>query len=145
VIPVTTNFLQSDVLTPASARQISVQLRRQQFYWIGLLLTTMVTFLLIVVASVLKDRTNWGGEYFQFDVGPAFSSLIAFSLTFVFFKMGGIVSGVISLQKLRTSLVIDTANRMANKKAKEQQESVALPTDFLPTDYGGVVKPRDQI
>lgn len=140
VIPVTTNFIQSDPLTPAEAQALSRQLHRQQYYWIGLLGATIATFLILVLASILKERSVFHLANRDFDIAPLCSAVVTAALTFVFIKMGGIVKGVLSLQELRTQLVLDSARRRADERAKEMQRQAGLIEDIVPKDYGKIVK-----
>jgi hypothetical protein len=146
VIPVTANFLQSDRLTPTEAVRLSRQLSKQQRYWVGLLISAIAVFALIVVVSVLKDRTLWSmGPLGNRDVGPVFSGLVAFGVSFVLLKMTAIVGGVMSLQVLRNELVLNAANRAAAEEAErvsERQRSIPLENDMTPADYGSIVLPH---
>lgn len=146
VIPVTANFLQSDRLTPAEAVRLSAQLSKQQRYWVGLLISTVTTFAIIVVVSVLKDRTEWPlGRFGKFDVGPIFSALVTFGVSFVLIKMTAIVSGVMSLQQLRNELVLNAARREAaaeiERLQQRQQETQAGLGNVIPSDYGSIIPP----
>lgn len=143
VIPVTANFLQSDRLTPEEAGRLSVQLTKQQRYWIGLLASTITTFVVVVIVSVLKDRTKFPlFSYGEIDIGPACSCLVAFSLSFVLLKMIGIFQGVISLQHLRGELVMNAAKRNASEQAKQAQNEVALPEQVTAAGYGSIIRPH---
>jgi signal transduction histidine kinase len=145
VIPVTANFLQSDRLTPQEAVRLSDQLMKQQRYWLGLLVGTVVTFVIVVVVSVFKDKTVWDlGRLGYIDVGPYFSGLVALSLVFVIFKMTAIVSGVMSLQTLRNELVLNSANRAAAEEIERLQERqrATLQQGIVPPDYGSIIHPH---
>ena len=142
VIPVTANFIQSDFLMPAEAESLCKQLLKQQRYWIGLLISTVLTFAIVVLISVLKDRTFWSfGRLGIFDVGPVFSAVLAFFLSFVLLKMTSIVGGVMSLQALRNELVLNAARRVADAQAKAAQERFVPPPINLPPGYGDITGP----
>lgn len=146
VIPVTANFLQSDRLTPVEAGRLSAQLSKQQRYWIGLLISTVATFATIVFVSVLKDRTQWSfGRLGVHDVGPVFSALVTFGVSFVLLKTTAIVGGVMSLQELRNELVLSAARREASAEVERlQQRQQPLQADLgnvVPPDYGSIIPP----
>ncbi len=146
VIPVTANFLQSDRLTPTEAKRLSAQLSRQQRYWVGLLISTVATFAIIVVVSVLKDRTQWDfGRFGTHNVGPVFSALVAFGISFLLLKMTAIVGGVMSLQALRSELVLNAANRAAAQEVErlqQRQQVVLEQPNLVPSGYGSIVRPH---
>jgi len=146
VIPVTANFLQSDRLTPVEAVRLSAQLSKQQRYWIGLLISTVATFATIVIVSVLKGRTEWSlGRLGVHDVGPVFSALVTFGVSFVLIKMMAIVGGVMSLQELRNELVLGAARREAAAEVERlQQRQQPIQADIgnvIPPDYGSIIPP----
>jgi hypothetical protein len=141
IIPVTTNFLQSDFLTPVEAEKLTGQLTKQQQYWIGLLASTIASVALVVVVSVLKGRTEitfWND--YVLDSGPAFSALVGLMLSFVLIKMIGIFQGVISLQKLRTELVLNAAKRNAAAHVATAYAEAELPAAITPKGYGSIVQ-----
>jgi hypothetical protein len=143
VIPVTANFLQADKLTPSEAMRLSDQLAKQQRYWIGLLAATLLTFAVVLIASVLKDRTMLEIPTFgKFDVGPSWSAALAFSITFVLVKMIGLFDGVISLQQLRSELVLNEAKRNAAEQVEKAQAELIVPQNITPSDYGRIIRPH---
>lgn len=142
VIPVTANFLQSDELTPEEARRLSQGLRKQQHYWLGLLASVIAAFVLIVIASVLKGRTTFSPFNWQkIDIAPAVSMLVSSAITFVVVKILGLFSGILSLQRLREDLVINSAKRRAAEKIEAAQKSAPFPGRITPDDYGSIVQP----
>lgn len=148
IIPVTANFLQSDRLTPSEAERLSVQLGKQQWYWIGLLASTVAAVVLVVIISVLENRTKFDVPKFgkvdigAIDIGPALSALVAFAVSFVLVKMVGLFQGVISLQRLRSELVINAAKRAAAEQVKQASSEMNLPQQLVPDDYGKIVRPH---
>jgi hypothetical protein len=143
VIPVTANFLQSDRLTPVEAERLSAQLSKQQRYWVGLLVSVVVTFVVVVVVSILKDRTQLPlGRFGTADIGPTFSAVVTFALTFVLIKMTAIVSGVMSLQHLRNELVLNGAKRAAAEQVQKAQAELQVPPNLVPSDYGRIIQPH---
>ena len=141
VIPVTANFLQSDELTPEEARRLSQGLRKQQHYWLGLLASVIAAFVLIVIASVLKDRTTFSIFNQKIDIAPAASLLVSSAITFVVVKLLGLFSGILSLQRLREDLVINSAKRRAAEKIEAAQKSAPLSARITPDDYGSIIQP----
>ena len=142
VIPVTANFLQSDELTPDEAARLSRGLRRQQHYWLGLLASVIVAFVLVVIASVLKDRTTLtfhSGK--KVDIAPFASLLLSASVTFVVVKFAGLFGGILSLHRLREELVLNAAKRRAAEKVEAAQKSLPFPTKITPDDYGTIIHP----
>lgn len=143
VIPVTANFLQSDRLTPVEAEKLSKQLLKQQRYWVGLLISVVATFVIVVLVSVLKDRTVVPISLFvNLDLGPVFSGLVALTLSFVLIKMTAIVGGVMSLQHLRNELVLNAAKRNAANEVVAAQAEFQVPQGLNPADYGRIVHPH---
>lgn len=140
VIPVTANFVQSDRLTPEDARRISSQLSKQQRYWVGLLSSTIVTFAVIVVISVLKDRTEISLTDYTLSIGPAFSAAVTFCLAFLLLRMPEIISGVLSLQDLRNELVLSAALKNADEDLRNAESHTIVPSDIVPADYGSIVR-----
>ncbi|MGI4717461.1 MAG: hypothetical protein ACRYGO_01450 [Janthinobacterium lividum] len=148
VIPVTANFLQSDRLTPTEAVRLSKQLLKQQRYWVGLLVSTVIAFALIVIVSILENRTVWTfGRLGEHDVGSVFSAIVTFAMSFVLIKTTAIVGGVMSLQTLRNELVLDAARRAAAEEirqarlAHEARESQQGIPPIVPADYGSITRP----
>ncbi|WP_144022280.1 hypothetical protein [Caballeronia sordidicola] len=142
VIPVTANFLQSDDLTPEEAIRLSRGLRTQQRYWLGLLASVIFAFVIVVIASVLKERTVvtiWHER--TVDISSAASLIICASITFVVVKLTGLFAGVISLQILREELVINSAKRRAADRAEVAQRAVDLPAVITPEGYGRIIQP----
>jgi hypothetical protein len=142
IIPVTANFLQSDHLTPEEARQLSGQLSKQQRYWLGLLASAVATVALVVIISVLKNHTHFDIASYQFDFDAPLSALIAFAVSFVLIKMAGIFQGVISLQKLRSELVMNAAKRSAADQIKHIQAGIEIRQEIVPENYGKIVRPH---
>lgn len=140
VIPVTANFLQSDRLTPTEARRLSKQLSAQQKYWVGLLVSTVIAFAVIVVVSVLKERTEVAAYGYSFSIGPTFSALVVFCLVFLVMRLPQIVRGVLSLQELRSELVLNAALRNAAEEVRERQAQEIIPGNVVSQDYGAIVR-----
>lgn len=146
VIPVTANFLQSDRLTPEEAVRLSAQLTTQQRFWVGLLIATIATFSVVVIVSILKDRLIWDwGRFGIFDVGPAFSACVMFSLSFVLIKITALIGGVMSLQTLRNELVLNAARRAAAEQIQQFQQAqraISNVEHLLPPGYGSIIRPQ---
>lgn len=142
VIPVTANFLQSDDLTPDEAARLSKGLRKQQHYWLGLLASVIVAFALVVIASVLKNRTTISLHSGRtLDFAPMASLLVSASVTFVVVKFAGVFGGVLSLHRLREELVLNAAKRRAAERIEAAQKSISFPSKITPDDYGSIIQP----
>lgn len=148
VMVVTANFLQSEKLTPVEARRLSKELTKQQYFWVGLLLSCVVSLILVIIGAALKGvavKVIYDNRYFSFAVD--WSSIVVFfvaaSVSFVFYRMFALLTGVISLHRLRSQLVISAADREAEEKAKEMQKSAIPEKSFVPADYGAIIKPPD--
>lgn len=135
VMPMTANFLQADKLTPDEAERLSASLTKQQRYWIGLLSATISAMVILIVGAALKGRANevWSS---------AFCFFIASSLSFVLIKMFGLFEGVMSLQHLRSELVINSAKRDATEKAAAIQKAAEPTSQIVPESYGRLVRPH---
>ncbi|QDZ27005.1 hypothetical protein [Noviherbaspirillum sp. UKPF54] len=149
IIPVTANFLQSDRLTPIEAERLSAQLGKQQLYWIGLLASTVAAVVLVVIISALDKKPTeieipklGRLDIGTIDIAPGLSALVAFAISFVLVKMFGLFQGVISLQKLRSELVINAAKRAAAEQVKQASSEVSLPQQLVPDDYGKIIRPH---
>lgn len=147
VIPVTASFLQSDHLFPHEAEQLSAALENQQRFWLGLLATTLATFILVLVISAIKpgvsiDIAITQQETWSIAVSPIASGIITAALSFLMLKMGSVLLGVMSLQRLRSALVITGAKRRAAAEAERQVREAALPQNIVPPDYGKIIRPH---
>lgn len=142
VIPITANFLQSDELTPEEARHLSSALERQQKFWIGMLGATVTAFALVVSASLAKNRMVWDVPVAgTTDFSPLASFLIGASLSFLLLRMVSVLNGVLSLQRLRSTLVVSAAKRRAAAKAEQIQQQLAPTGNIVPADYGSIQPP----
>lgn len=146
VMPVTANFLQSDRLTPTEAGRLSEALTRQQRYWIGLLTATVVAFVVVIAASAFPLDANTVEVSLPrigpTDLAPLISAIVAFVISFVFVKMFGLFEGVLSLQHLRSELVMAAAKRQAADEAKQLESAIDLKSSVVPADYGQIIRPH---
>ena len=148
VIPVTANFLQADKLSVLDAQRITESLKKQQYYWIGLLAATIAAMIVVIVGAVLKDRVGALPILFRHHLfvevswGSVVCFFIASSIAFVFVKMFGLFEGVLALQGLRTELVINNAKRDAAEKTAAIQREVDLANPIVPEDYGRIIRPH---
>ncbi len=143
LIPVTTNFLTSEELTPAEAEELTRSLGRQQNFWVGMFAVNGLTVATIVVAAIVKTRLIWEIPGFGvLDMSPVFSGVIGGLLVFLGLRLVPVLGGVLSLQNLRSRLVIDAAKRRAADKAEKIQRDMAPPADLTPPDYGKIIRPH---
>lgn len=146
VMPLTANFLQSDRLSPVEAERLIASLTRQQHYWIGLLTATIVTMVVVIAASALKDRVGTWGPVFLHStfVNISWADFVVFllvtSLTFVLIKMLGLFEGMLSLHHLRAELVRQRANREAAERIAEMNREGVPVVSVVPDDYGKVIQ-----
>lgn len=142
VIPITANFLQADELTLEEARHLCTALERQQKFWIGMLGATVTTFAFVVAASLAKNRMVWDlPKVGATDFSPFASFLIGASLCFLLLRMISVLDGVLSLQRLRSALVLSAAKRRAVVKAEQVQQQHNLSGNIVPADYGSIQQP----
>ena len=147
VMVVTANFLQSDKLNPSEARQLSSALSRQQDFWVGLLVSSVVALIFVIVGSALKSyvgpqKISFGPTLeYDVDLSKVVVFFIAFTVIFVFYRMFALIGGVLSLHRLRSRLVIDAAEREAALQAKAMQEEAKPTSSFVPPGYGGIWEP----
>ncbi len=142
VIPITANFLQADDLTPEEARRLCGALERQQKFWIGMLASTVLAFTVVVLASLAKNRLIV--DFYkvgQIDLSPGGSFLIGSSLCFLLLRMVSVLNGVLSLQRLRSALVLSAAKRRAAAKAEKIQQDMEPRRSIVPDDYGAIQTP----
>ncbi|KAA1283888.1 hypothetical protein [Alcaligenes faecalis] len=142
LIPVTTNFLAGDELTPDEAGKLSEALQRQQNFWVGMLAVNVLTVVTLVLSTLMQSVLivhveRLGIINFSF----VFSGLIGGLLAFVLLRLVSLLGGVLSLQRLRTSLVMAAANRRAAIKAEEIQRQLTPSPHMVPSEYGRVIQP----
>lgn len=143
LIPVTTNFLASEELTPAEAEELTRSLKRQQNFWVGMFAVNVSTVATIVVAAIVKARLIWEiPRVGLVDMSPVFSAIIGGLLVFLVLRLVSVLGGVLSLQNLRSRLVIDAAKRRAANKAEEIQREMTPPADITQSGYGQIIRPH---
>ena len=144
VIPVTANFLQGDDLKPEETRRLNRQLERQQIYWIGLLGATVFCLVLVICISALDvSSLVKGGPWLQWE--RFLSGFVALMLSFIFTRMMGIFSGVLSLHRLRASLILAAAVKRAQIKTASEVVSAGEMRPPLPAGYGEAVDSKPSI
>jgi hypothetical protein len=144
VIPVTANFLQGDDLTPEQTLRLNRQLERQQIYWLGLLAATVVCLVAVICVSginvhalaAIESKVPWD---------KVISGGLALLLAFVFSRMLGIFSGVMSLHRLRAELILKAAQERAAAKTKKEMSATATFAPVLPPGYGEVLAPEQNL
>ncbi|MGS1116856.1 hypothetical protein [Castellaniella sp. UC4442_H9] len=142
LIPVTTNFLSGDELTVVEADKLSSALQRQQNFWVGMLAVNVITVTVLVLATLLEKALVVQIPHLgEVDFSVVFSGLVGGLLAFILMRLISVLEGVLSLQRIRTSLVIDAAKRRAARKAEEIQRQLAAPVNIVPSDYGRVIRP----
>jgi hypothetical protein len=146
VIPVTANFLQSEDLTVEDATTLTFVLEQQQKYWLGLLMVTVVTcFMLIVGYALPKEPISFsisvGGISFEPSIQAFYSGLVGGLVGLVVMKTFGFFPGVLSLQRLRGSLVIKAAKRRAAEKIEREERFRSQAHPVVPDDYGQIIHP----
>lgn len=148
VMPLTANFLQSDKLTPSEATRLTASLTRQQHYWIGLLTSTIVAMVIVIVGAALKQRVADLPVLFRHPLfldiswSAVLTFLVVSTVSFVLAKMLGLFEGMLSLHRLRAELVIAGAKREAETRAAVLREEAIIPSSIVPSDYGRVVRPH---
>lgn len=148
VMLLTANFLQSDRLNPSEAERLTTSLTRQQYYWIGLLSATIAALVIVIVGAALKERIVNLAPIIQSDRfgGIGWSEIVCFliaaSVSFVLMKMIGLFEGMLSLHRLRSELVVNSAKREAYEKMVRIQEVAEGSAPLVPSDYGKIVQPH---
>lgn len=148
VMPLTSNFLQSDRLSPEEAKRLTVSLTKQMHYWIGLLSATIAAMVVVIVGAALKDRVASLTPIFQhqlfLDIGwsAVVSFFIAASVSFVLVKMLGLFEGLLALHRLRGELVLNSAKRDAAEKISAIQKEAELTAPLVSQDYGQILRPH---
>lgn len=148
VMPLTSNFLQSDRLSPEEAKRLTASLTKQMHYWIGLLSATIAAMVVVIVGAALKDRVASLAPLFQrhlfLDIGwsAVVSFFIAASVSFVLMKMLGLFEGLLALHRLRGELVLNSAKRDAAEKIAAIQKEAELTAPLVPQDYGQIIRPH---
>lgn len=149
IIPVTTNFLQADSLTPNEARKLAGVLETQQRYWLGLLAAAVMCCVFLIIAKAIggfnfAPTLRITEHLIPLEVNRLLSGAIAAMLALLFSRMIGFFPGIMSLQKLRGQLVLNAANRRQAQIEKEALVELAKqppPADLVPADYGRVIHP----
>jgi hypothetical protein len=152
VIPITANFLQADHLYPEEAVRLSQALERQQRFWLGLLAAAIIAFVLVLISSAVPSTASltvplkWTTEPVSISVARIMSAMLAFTVSFVVLNIGAVIFGVLSLQKLRTQLVIMAAKRRVAAEVAQQMQHATVATTtvdrVVPDDYGSIVRPH---
>lgn len=142
LIPVTTNFLVNDEITPEEAGRLSRALERQQNFWVGMLAVNVLTVVTLVLGTLFKNSlvVNFP-RIGVVDLSFIVSGLIGALLAFVLMRLLSVLGGVLSLQKLRAALVMDASKRRAARRAEEFERKLSPPPDMTPSDYGRVISP----
>lgn len=141
VIPVTANFLQGDDLKPEETRRLNSQLERQQIYWIGLLGATVFCLVLVICISAIDPSSlTRGGSWLRWE--RFLSGFVALTLSFIFTRMMGIFSGVLSLHRLRASLILAASVKRAQAKTTTEATSASSMRPILPPGYGEAVESK---
>lgn len=146
VIPVTANFLQSDNLTLEEAKQLTAALERQQKYWLGLLGISVVTCIALIIGKALPvDAISFSFSIREITFEPSlqsfFSGFIAGLVGLALVKTFGFFPGVLSLQKLRGELVINSAKRRLAEKVQQEADARSPVRPFVDQDYGKIIPP----
>lgn len=141
LIPVTTNFLANDELTPDEARSFSGALREQQNFWVGMLSVSVTTVIVLVLSTILNPAIANIPQVGDVDFSWVLSGLIGGLLSFVLALLVLALRGVLSLQRLRSVLVIAAADRRARESAEKTNNLMTPPKDIVPADYGKVIQP----
>jgi hypothetical protein len=145
VMPLTANFLQSDRLSIPEAERLTASMMKQQRYWIGLLSSTIMAMVIVIVGAALKERVAGSAPLFWIiDYSALICFFVATSVSFVLMKMLGLFEGVMSLQRLRGELVINAAKRDAAQKVAmiQREAEIGIKTPIVPEDYGRIVHPH---
>lgn len=151
VIPVTANFLQSDRLTEVEATRLCAALKKQQQYWLGLLMATIIALVVVIAVSLAGEKTAtnvipWTAPYLPVKYSQLLSGFVGFVLCFVMVKVTGIATGVLSLQRLRESLVLAAAKRATAAEVERvqalQRQAMSTSPSLVPENYGEIVAPR---
>lgn len=147
VMVVTANFLQSEKLNPGEVKRLANALTRQQHFWIGLLVATVLALIFVIIGSALKDVAKpefyFKGTEHQFEMrwDAVVVFFMASSFSFVFYRMFALLSGVLSLHNLRIELVMAAAQREADEKVQIMVESAQPVRRFVPDNYGEILDP----
>jgi len=144
IMPITANFLQSDKLLLPDAKRLTASLKQQQYYWIGLLATTIFTLIILIVSTVLVKKVRyvdvsvgWG---YNIELSACIVFLLVSSLFFVLMKMLGLFKGVLSLHDLRTEIILENAKK---RSIEEAQLISGNSNNNIPTEYGQIIKPPE--
>lgn len=148
IMPITANFLQSDELLMDDAVRLTDSLKRQQYYWVGLLAFTIFALIVLIFSTVLVKKVEyldiglWNGWSLEFS--SLITLLLVTSLSFVFLKMLGLFKGVLSLHDLRSEIILENARKRTQRElALLGDAGQERPID-LPMEYGQIVSPPDQ-
>lgn len=141
VIPLTASFIQSDQLNPTQTRLLNAALRRQQIYWLGLLAVTVFCLIIYVACSAI-DKDAFKDNIGFVSPRGLISGFLVFSLAFLFSRMFGIFTGIMSLHSLRAKLVEDAADLRAAAKVDAHNTGGPAGVVVLPAGYGVAAGPQ---
>lgn len=148
IMPITANFLQSDELLMDDAVRLTESLKRQQYYWVGLLAFTIFALIVLIFSTVLVKKVEYVdiGLWGNWSVGLSslITLLLVTSLSFVFLKMLGLFRGVLSLHDLRSEIILENARKRTERELVLVGEAGQGKPIDLPVEYGQIVSPPDQ-
>ncbi|MGQ9370537.1 hypothetical protein [Azospirillum sp. A39] len=140
----TANLNLPDHLTVDEARGLSNSLMKQQRYWIGLFLAIFaVVALLIFVPTVARKFSTLSIDgALTLDCQIIASALLGGALAFVLFHTVIFLDGLLSIQRLRSHLLVQGAIRRARSEAGQVSAAAAAQPARLPEGYGEVMRPH---
>lgn len=140
IIPVTASFLQIDGLNVSQVRKLSKVLEDQQKFWLGLLASSVCAAIVIILIDPIKIIV--GGLNYANIYNATISAFCAFIYSFVFIKIFHIFPGILSLQRYRSSLLIEIAEQRA--RAECQKNLLPVPNKIEASkNYGNIIPPPD--
>ncbi|MCG9025688.1 hypothetical protein [Laribacter hongkongensis] len=140
VIPVTANFLQIDGLNVSQAKKLSLALESQQNFWLGLLASSVDAAIIIIILTPIESVISKANDADTYKA--CISSFCAFVFSFVFVKIFHIFPGIISLQRYRSSILIEIAEQKAREEAIKKLLPIPHNTE-ADKNYGKIIQPPE--
>jgi hypothetical protein len=149
VISITASFGHPQSLPSPKIKRLIVALELQQRLWLAMLCIAFFSAVLVVFGTAIAKH---GQEVIQEHsirrtLAPWASALIAFSLTFLVIRSVLIIPGILSLQKLKGQLDLETAKQRERffRPALSPECNMRNIPSVVPENFGKKVYPIDTV
>lgn len=150
VIPITATFSYPNDISVEETQRLVNSLEEQQKYWLGLLVVTALTCISIVIGKVIAESNlvfslTIKSYILTFKVNSLLSAFTSTLVALVLLRALGLLTGVLSLQRLRGRLAVAASKRRHSKQEEELKKEIELQHTAItiaPKNYGGLIEPQ---